>query len=58
MDEHPTTTTVAQRPLTCQECERAWLDPVERWRLYVDSDEPRRTVAYCQACAEREFGHN
>ena len=42
--------------LTCTECRRTWLDPSERWRLYVDPDEPLQTFAYCAACAAREFG--
>ena len=50
------TTTVSTRLLVCQECARPWLDPRERWRLYVDPDEAACTVPYCQICAEREFG--
>jgi hypothetical protein len=50
------TTTVSTRLLVCQECARPWLDPRERWRLYVDPDEAGSTVPYCQICAEREFG--
>lgn len=44
--------------LVCQECGRLWLDPRERWRLYVDPDEVDCTVPYCEICAEREFGRN
>ena len=47
---------VSIQVLVCQECRRPWLDPSERWRLYVDPDEPVQTVPYCQLCAEREFG--
>jgi hypothetical protein len=46
----------ASAPLTCTECGRTWLNPSERWRLYVDPDERLQTFAYCAACAEREFG--
>jgi len=49
-------TTVSTRLLACQECGRPWLDPRERWRLYVDTDEPAQTVPYCPRCADREFG--
>ena len=52
------TTAVSTRLLVCQECWRPWLNARERWRLYVDPDEPAQTVAYCQLCAEREFGQN
>jgi hypothetical protein len=41
--------------LVCQECHRPWLDPQERWRMYLDSDEPALAVPYCPACASREF---
>ena len=45
-----------RKPLIlCQECGRLWLDPVERWRLYLDCDEPPNAVPYCPACAAREF---
>jgi hypothetical protein len=49
-------TAVSTRLLVCQECVRAWLDPRERWRLYVDPDELGQTVPYCPQCADREFG--
>jgi hypothetical protein len=49
---------IASASLTCTECRRAWLDPSERWRLYVDPDERLQTFAYCAACAEREFGRD
>ena len=41
--------------LACQECRRIWLDPQERWRMYLDPDEPGLTVPYCAECAAREF---
>jgi hypothetical protein len=44
------------RPLClCQECGRPWLDPRERWRLYLTDDEPAEAVPYCPTCAAREF---
>jgi hypothetical protein len=41
--------------LACEECHRPWLDPCERWRLYLDPEEPGLTVPYCPACAAHEF---
>jgi hypothetical protein len=49
------TTVVAGHPLQCEECRRPWLDGHERWRLYLDTEEPVRAVPYCPACASREF---
>lgn len=49
------TTVLAPPVMTCQECERPWLDGRERWRVYVDLDEPGRAVPYCPDCAAREF---
>ena len=44
--------------LACEECHRPWLDSRERWRLYVDPDEPGHTVPYYPDCAAREFDGN
>jgi hypothetical protein len=41
--------------LLCLECEREWLDPSERWRIYLTSDEPAEAVLYCADCAAFEF---
>jgi hypothetical protein len=41
--------------LRCLECGRAWLEPQERWRLYLTREEPPQALAYCPQCAEREF---
>jgi hypothetical protein len=41
--------------LECIECGRLWLDPSERWRMYVTDDDPPEPVPYCRACAAREF---
>jgi len=41
--------------LVCEECRRPWLDSHERWRMYLDSDEPAHGVPYCPDCASREF---
>lgn len=43
-------------PLVCEECRRVWSDPTARWRVYLTADDPPVAVAYCPACAEREFG--
>jgi hypothetical protein len=53
MDDH--TTVLFEQVFVCQECRRPWLDPHERWRLYLDDEEPAQTVPYCPACASREF---
>jgi len=52
------TTLLSKRQLVCVECLRRWLDPHERWRLYLDPDDAECTVPYCQSCAEREFGRH
>lgn len=41
--------------LTCVECADTWLDPSERWRVYLTDDEPQEAVLYCADCAHREF---
>ena len=41
--------------LSCEECRRPGSDPYERWRLYLDPEEPGLTVPYCPDCAAREF---
>jgi hypothetical protein len=51
--------------IACTECLRLWLEPSERWRIYVlqpfdaeenvESDEAL-TGVYCPECAQREFG--
>ena len=40
--------------LACIECRRVWIDPSERWRLYLAPDD-RELVPYCGVCASREF---
>jgi hypothetical protein len=47
-------TVIAPPVLHCQECLRPWLDPRERWRLYLDED-VQLPVPYCADCASREF---
>jgi hypothetical protein len=42
--------------IECIECCRQWEVPSERWRVYVTDENPPEAVAYCPACAEREFG--
>jgi hypothetical protein len=41
--------------LRCQECNRRWNDPGERWRVYFTCDEPPEPVSYCPECARHEF---
>ena len=47
--------TLVTQQLHCQECCRPWLDPHERWRVYLTDDEPAEAVPYCADCARREF---
>ena len=42
--------------LRCLECRRLWIEPAERWRLYLSGDEPVQPLTYCPDCARREFG--
>ena len=44
------------RDLVCVECGREWVEPVERWRVYLTEDDPPEPVTYCPTCDEREFG--
>jgi Zn finger protein HypA/HybF involved in hydrogenase expression len=40
--------------ITCEECERRWLDDEPGWQAHrVDLEE---LAFYCPACAAREFG--
>ena len=41
--------------IVCIECQRLWLLPSERWRLYLSDEKEPEPVAYCPDCAEREF---
>jgi hypothetical protein len=43
------------RQLRCVECGRSWLDPRERWRVYLTDDEPADSAAFCPGCSAREF---
>ena len=43
-------------PLHCQECNRRWNDPGERWLVYFTREEPPESSVYCPGCAQREFG--
>lgn len=52
MNEVPSFT---KHALLCQECVRPWLDPRERWRLFLTDEEPAEAVPYCPQCAAREF---
>ena len=40
----------------CIECQRLWVLPAERWRIYLTNEKEPAPVAYCPDCAEREFG--
>jgi hypothetical protein len=47
---------LAVETINCVECSVAWVDPYERWRVYLTEDELPEMVSYCHLCAEREFG--
>lgn len=47
--------TLTKHLLLCQECRRPWLDPAERWRIYLTAETPSEPVPYCPTCAAREF---
>jgi hypothetical protein len=47
---------LAVETISCIECKTAWIDPSERWRVYLTDDELPELVVYCDLCAEREFG--
>jgi hypothetical protein len=49
---------LAVETITCIECKAAWIDPSERWRVYLTDDDLREMVVYCDLCAEREFGRS
>jgi hypothetical protein len=44
-----------ETPLSCIECKREWLEPGERWRIYLTSDDQPEAVPYCAGCAAFEF---
>jgi hypothetical protein len=46
---------VIVKQISCEECRRPWLEPRERWRMYLTDDDPPMPVAYCRECASREF---
>jgi hypothetical protein len=52
----PTEPAAAIDEVRCIECDQAWTDPRERWRVYL-APERQSTVClvYCPDCAEREF---
>jgi hypothetical protein len=41
--------------LRCEECNRRWDEPTERWRVYFTGDDPPDPMTYCPECARREF---
>ena len=41
--------------LMCIECTREWIDPGERWRIYITADVEPEPVIYCGVCAAFEF---
>ena len=43
------------RVLICAQCDEAWWDPRDRWRIYFTDDDPPSPIVYCEDCAEREL---
>ena len=54
MSDHSERTTLVER-VRCLECGRAWLEKSERWRVYLNGENPPRPLTYCPECAQREF---
>jgi hypothetical protein len=54
--ENPVPYQLHAQDLTCIECARSWLEPLERWRLYLTDEPFPEPVLYCSDCADREFG--
>jgi hypothetical protein len=48
--------TIATIRLHCLECRRPWVEPAERWRVYLSGERPATPLTYCPECARREFG--
>jgi hypothetical protein len=55
MNEHQSRQ-LAVETISCVECNVPWVDPSERWRVYLTDEDVPETVVYCHLCAEREFG--
>ena len=47
---------ISTRTIRCLECGRLWVEPSERWRTYLSSEDQPRPLTYCPHCARREFG--
>jgi hypothetical protein len=47
--------TISAIPLRCLECRRPWVEPAERWRVYLSNEDPSEPLTYCPECAQREF---
>lgn len=41
--------------IRCIECRCLWVLPQERWRVFLTDEDQPEPVAYCPACAKREF---
>ncbi len=41
--------------LRCLECERDWIEPSERWRMYATTGPAPEVGLYCPLCAALEF---
>ena len=54
MEREPTQVARAT-DLTCLECQRPWVEPTERWRMYATIEEEPEVGLYCPICASFEF---
>jgi hypothetical protein len=54
-DGRRTQRTILMEPLRCLECGRSWVELSERWRTYLDCEDPPQPLTYCPDCARREF---
>ena len=41
--------------LNCLECQRPWVEPTERWRMYATIEDEPEVGLYCPICASFEF---
>lgn len=47
--------TISIELVCCLECGRFWVEQSERWRTYLNAEDPPRPLTYCPDCAHREF---
>ncbi len=55
MQENRPLRTIQPVALRCLECRRMWVEPMERWRVYLSGEDRSQPLTYCPDCAQREF---